>query len=133
MPVAIGLAQGEKRLLKTLPGGYVVLRRMTYGEKMHRSGLMSGMKFRSQKGQKDFEGEIQMANRRVTEYEFATCVVDHNLEKEDGVKLDLRNPSDLNMLDGRIGDEIGQLMNDLNLFEEDEELGNSQTGSEITS
>jgi hypothetical protein len=139
MPVAVGIAQNERFELKSLPasdteeGGFVVVRRMTYGEKMHRQSLMSGVKFRGD-NKKEFEGELQMANRRVTEYEFAVCVIEHNLTDQSERLLNLKSSSDLALLDGQVGEEIGQLLNRVNLFEdEDEELGNSSTGSETTS
>lgn len=135
MPRAMGIAQEEKFDLKSLPGGYVMLRRMTYGEKMERQGRMSGLKVQAQKGSKNFEGEIVLANRRVTEYEFAICVLDHNLfkDEEETQRFDFKNPTDLVLLDGKIGEEIAVYIDRLNQFtEEDEELGNSQTGSDRT-
>lgn len=121
MVLATNQSKPERFDLKTLPGAYVEIRRMSYGEKMERSGLMSGLKVKGSNRSKDFEGELAMANRRVTEYEFATCIVDHNLEKEEGVPFDFKRPADLALLDGKAGEEIGVYMNKVNSFDEEGE------------
>jgi len=69
---------------------------------------------------KDIRGELAMANVKITEFEFQHCVVDHNLEDEDGRKLDLTKASDFNKLDPKVGQEIEELIRDLNDFEEEE-------------
>jgi len=135
MPLAIANQNTEKFDLKTLPGAFIELRRMSYGEKMHRSGLMSGLKVKGSNRSKDFEGELMLANQRVTEYEFAVCIVGHNLEKDDkGTLLDFKNKFDLGMLDGKVGEEIGVLLNKVNLFDEEgeEALGESRTESDLS-
>jgi hypothetical protein len=121
MPVAVGLHQPERFELKSLEGAYVVIRRMNQGEKMARQGKMSGMKVSGSRKSKEFEGELALANQRVTEFEFATCIVDHNLEKAEGEKLNLANPTELALLDGKVGEEIGVYIDKVNQFTGDDE------------
>ncbi len=118
--------EGEKFDLKSCPpDGYVMLRHMTYGEKLHRQ-QMNSMRFSSGKS-KDFAGEMDLGNSKITEFEFAKCVVDHNLENEGGDKLDLKKPRDIHSLHPKIGEEINTHISKMNNFEdeEDSEGGNS--------
>lgn len=118
----------EKFDLKTCPGGYVCLRRMTYGEKLNRQQMSSKMSFTG--GKKDFEGTMDLVNTKVREIEFQKCIVDHNLEDESGRKLDFRNKMDIHSLDPKIGDEIDELISDMNNYDEEDEEGNSGGESE---
>lgn len=68
-------------------------------------------------------GELQMVNAAVQQYEFANCIVEHNLEDESGTALDFKNPSHVAMLDPRIGDEINRHIDKLNQFDDDEDSG----------
>lgn len=110
----------ERHDLKTCPGGYVVLRKLSYGQILERRALMK-LSVTTRKGQKNLEGELAMANRRIQEFEFQKCVVDHNLEDDMERKLNLSDPVVLQTLDPRIGAEIEALISDLNNFEDDDE------------
>ena len=123
MPRAVNIAISERHDLKTLDEAFVVIRRMNQGEKMQRQGKMSGMKVLGRRGSKDFEGELELANQRVTEFEFATCILEHNLEDEDGRPLDFKSPVDLAKLDGKVGEEISTYIDKLNQFTEDDDAG----------
>lgn len=125
MPKATSnISETEKFDLKTCPGGYVELRRLTYGEKLQRRAMVSGLKVSSGKG-KDFSGEMQLVNEQATVFDFQHCIVDHNLDRDDeGNKLNLHNITDIRSLDPRIGEEIDDLLGKLNNFDEDEEEGN---------
>lgn len=127
MPRATASLDPEDKVeLKTCPGGFVVLRRLTYGQKLARSEhvgkLTVEMKTKRKGGT---TGVMDMMQRASTLYDFKMCIVDHNLEDENGIKLDLTNPQAIDSLDPRIGEEISSLIDDLNNFEEDEEEGNS--------
>lgn len=121
MPVATGSNETERHDLKTAPpDGFVELRRMTYGEFIKRREMLSGMRMQG-KG-KDAEAVLQLANEKVTQFEFSRCIVDHNLEDESGRKLNLSKVQDFSQLDTRIGQEIGQLIDEMNqLHAEDDE------------
>lgn len=127
MPKAVANNQDTVRKeLKSLPEGYVVLRRLSYGEKLERREMVSGMKVRGGGKSKDFEGELKMVNERATLFDFQRCIVEHNLEKDDdGTLLDFQKIQDIKLLDPRVGEEIDGLLSELNNFEEDEESENS--------
>lgn len=132
MPKAISNAQDTERFdLKTLAGegddqGFIVARRLTYGEKLQRRAMVSKMKIESERGKKDFQGEMQLVNEQATVFDFQKCIVDHNLEKDDeGNKLNFANISDIRMLDPKVGEEIDTILSKLNNFEdEDDDQGN---------
>jgi hypothetical protein len=118
----------ERFELKTCPGGFVVLRRMSYGQKLTRQGMTSKMKVSASKG-KDFQGELDMMQKQVSYYEFANCIADHNLEDDQDRKLDFRQPSNVDSLEGKIGEEIDTYISKMNNFEESDE-GEDSTASE---
>lgn len=121
----------RKELTTAPPDGYVELRRMTWGEFLQRRQMVMAMTVEGDRKKKNFSGQLDMANAKVTIFEFAHCVVDHNLEDMDGRKLNLAAQQDLMKLDPRIGQEISKYIDEMNNFnEEDEDLGNSQSGSE---
>lgn len=109
--------------LKTCPGGYVKLRRLTYGESLKRKSMMT-VAIEKSSG-KDAQAMVHMANREISYFEFGTCILDHNLEKEDGSLFNFKNSVEIDLLDPRIAEEIELEMNKLNNFEDDAEtLGN---------
>lgn len=110
----------EHKDLKTLPDGYVILRRLSFGQVMERR-MFTKLEIETGGRNKDLKGELAMANRRITEFEFKTCIVDHNLEDEGGRKLDLTKASDFNKLEPKVGQEIEAYISEMNNFEEDEE------------
>ena len=118
------LKTSERFDLKTLPGddkeagGWVELRRLSYGEKVRKDAEAMKMRFKSEDGSSEgVTPEVSMINEHVTLREFALCIVDHNLEDEAGVKLDFNKPDHVRSLDPRIGDEISQLIGSMNDFE----------------
>lgn len=134
MPRAtVNLAATDRVELKSLPkteheeGGFVVLRRLTYGQKIHRQQLATELSMQGDARNKNPEMIMKMTQERVTAFEFANCIVDHNLEDENGKKLDFRSPQSVFMLDPRVGEEIANHIDEMNNFEED--LPNSETGS----
>lgn len=137
MPRAtVNLADTEKVWLKTLPatedeeGGYVVLRRLTYGQKIQRQQMSMEVSMQAQQGRgrnADPEMQMKMTQERVAIFDFANCVVEHNLQDENGALLDFKKPHSVFMLDPRVGEEISVEMDRMNNF--DEALGNSEPGS----
>lgn len=109
----------EKFELKSLPEAFVVARRLTYGEKLERRAMMSGMKVETGRG-KDFAGEMQLMNEQATLYDFQKCIIEHNLEDENGNLLNLNSVQDIRRLDPRVGEEIENLLGEMNNFEVDE-------------
>jgi len=126
MPKAtVDTAKTERFELKTLPAsegeeaGFVLLRRMSYGEFLKRRDMISKM---SMKGEgKNTEAIMEMANEVVTRYEFQTCIVDHNLEDANGSTLDFRSAKTFAQLDPVVGEEIAELIDEYNGFNKDDE------------
>lgn len=116
------IEEKHRKDLKSCPEGYVEARRLTYGEKLQRRAMVSGLRVESnKKGEKsDFAGEMKLITEESTLYDFQKCILDHNLEDESGNKLNLVTKQDIARLDPRIGEEIDQFLSELNNFEDDE-------------
>lgn len=113
----------ERKDLKSLPEGYVVLRRLTYGQLLDRQSDAMQMEMSGQSDKKDSpQAAIRLMGRKTAQLEFATCIVEHNLEDDKGQPLNFSNPKTLDVLDPRVGEEIGKYINEMNRFEE--EVGN---------
>lgn len=133
MPVAVLIHEPEIFELKSLPGGFVKIRRMNYGEKLQRSEMTMSMRM-DMADKKNMGADMKMLSRQVSLWSFAKLIVEHNLEKADGSPLNFKNQFDVESLDGVIGEEIDTYIDKVNNFEEDEEaLGNSNGGSNHTS
>jgi hypothetical protein len=107
--------------LRTCPGGYVVLRRMTYGQWLQRNEralLMQAQRTTNKKGTETVD--MQLQGKAVALYEYSVCMVEHNLEDAEGNLLDFRKPVTLEILDPRVGNEIGTYITEMNDFQEDE-------------
>ena len=148
MPLAVVMLVPEHRDLKTCPGGFVKLRRMSYGEKLQRRGFNSKMEMDMERGSRKAKSVIDIFKEEAELYDFAVCIVEHNLTKlvdkrgvpcepdnpeAHEVPLDFKKPVDIKLLAGQIAEEIGKYIDDLNNFEEDDETGNSKGPSEPTS
>lgn len=111
--------------LKSLEGGFVELRRLDYGQMMRRQEMAADMVMKSDQGSRrarnNTEAIVKMMQTVVTEFEFAHCVVDHNLEDESGNKLNFTMKGTVSLLDPRIGQEISELIDDMNQFQADTE------------
>lgn len=138
MPRATVSTDTVRRDLQSCPEGFVVLRPLSYGQKLSRGDQAMQMVVKNEtgprrRGQKQSaETEIKMLQKAATLLDFRNCVVDHNLTDEFDQKLDLGNATVFESLDPRIGEEIGTLIDELNNFEpasEDApegEVGNSE-------
>lgn len=114
MPVASINPDETTRLdLKTLPEGFVVLRRLSYGDWLTRQEMAITVEL----GNKGGGGEVKMANRVVTEWEFKQCIVDHNLEMSAGVPMDFNQAGILKSLDPKVGTEIAAEIMSMHDFE----------------
>jgi hypothetical protein len=123
MPVAVVKAETERFDLKSLPEGYIVVRVMTYGEKIQRTGMTGAMKLLKD-NKSDYVGELSMATENITLWDFANLITEHNLQDTDGRTLNFKDPRDVRNLGPKIGEEIGTYIDQLNNFEADEDLGN---------
>ena len=124
MPNATANLEETERLeLKSLPEGYVVLRRMTYGQIVQRRAL-SKMSMAMEKGSRSLAAEMAMSSKEITLFEFAHCIVEHNLEDAEGRTLNLSSEKDFAKLDPRVGQEIEfkiAKMNDTDIDDEEEQ------------
>jgi len=128
VPRATVLKSTERYSLKTvLPdeldseGGWVDLRRLSFREKLEKDAEAMKMRFdmnsSNGKSTDNINAEIAMINVHATSLEFVRCIVDHNLTDENGVKLNLRDPMQIGLLDPRVGAEIQELIATMNDFE----------------
>lgn len=117
--------------LKSLEGGEVTLRRMTYGQKLSRQQNAVKTTVEQQKGSRSSKMNLDMLQHAATIFDFRACIVDHNLEDEAGQKLNLTNPVHIDRLDPRVGEEIAKYIDQMNNFEDDMEESDFSSGSEL--
>lgn len=132
MPRAtVDLAATERYELKSAPpDGFVVLRRLSYGDKLRRQDLYMEMQMRIDSKSSSADMNIQAAAEKVAQFEFARCVIDHNLEDENGRKLDFKSPADVIRLDPRVGEEINGYLVDMNNFDQGSDAADFNSESE---
>jgi hypothetical protein len=129
MPIAVVLDTKKRYDLKTLPDGYVVIRRMNFGESLKRKDMMASvaMEISGKKGKTQDETtkmHMDILAEKTTLWEFAELILEHNLTDEHNKPLDFRQPAHVKRIVGQIGDEISLYINELNSFEEDAEVKN---------
>lgn len=109
--------------LKSLPGGWITVRRFDHGERIDRLAkvLVMGM---SDNGE---EGATATINHRAARlHDFAKAIVDHNLADSKGVKYDFKKPDAVFAIDAEIGDEIDDLIGRHQEVIPEEDLPNSE-------
>lgn len=125
MPVAVVVnTQSDKIDLKSLPGGYVIVRRMNYGEELTRSAMGTKLIVGGTAG-KDMSGELDIQTDKIAIWDFAHLVVEHNLTDANDRPLNFKSEADVRMLSGAIGKEIGELIDSFNSAETSDEVKNS--------
>ena len=129
MPIAVITDDiSDKISLKTLPpDGYVVVRRMSYGESLARESKPTRLLIESSdgKGKTTPQAEVDIQTEALALWDFANLVVEHNCEDRDGRPLNFKNISDVKKLAGPVGREIGKIIDDFNDVEETDEVKNS--------
>lgn len=120
MPVAVVVEDTKRFELRSLPEGFVIVRQMTYGERLQRQNLSSKMKVSADK-KSEYAGEFEMAIEKLGLWDFQNLVVDHNLEDQHGNKLNFKNIADIKRLSSKVGEEIGKYIDELNSFEDVDE------------
>lgn len=116
--------------LKTCPGGWVDLRTLTFHEMNTRQDIATRMyqeqttgKKQTKRDEETVRGYFEIMNVAVTEYEFRNCIVEHNLEDENGELIDFTMPMQAWRLDPKIGQEIDRVIDDMNNLDADDDLG----------
>lgn len=129
MPNAVvDVSQTHRIDLKTLPGAFVELRRLSYGQKLERQSMAVQSSIKGEG--KNAEMNMAMMQQEVSAFEFRHCIADHNLTDENDVKLDFRQKKNVFRLDPRVGEEIGNHIDEMNNFDEGDEAENSDSGSD---
>ncbi len=119
----------ERFELKSLPAsgdeeaGWIELRKLSYGQILHRRDMATKMAIEGigdSKGRgDDIKVTTDLIQKIVTEFEYKNCIVDHNLEDANGKKLNFSNPANVQDLDPKVGQEIGNLIDDMNQWDTD--------------
>jgi hypothetical protein len=118
MPKATVSQETVRKELKSLTGGFVELRKLPFGLLLERRDNASKMSM-SGRGGEDSKVDIALMQRWSRQFEFQHCIVDHNLEDENGNKLDFNNDMSIYALDPKIGQEIERYLDELNGEEEE--------------
>jgi hypothetical protein len=127
MPTVARTGQSVRCRLETAPpDGFVLLRKLSYGETLERQDMAmtpeanADQNGGSNRGQRR-RGETPQTTvrfrtsvQRVQEYEFSKCIVEHNLTDENGKIYDFSKPEDVDALDTQVGTEIAGLIDKLN-------------------
>jgi hypothetical protein len=130
MPVGTVSQDIVHKDLRTLPpDGFVDLRKLPYGGILRRRDMSSKMSMEQRVGRRkgqpqDDSQSVQMElMQEVTRvYEFANCIVDHNITDPNDRKLDFSKINDIKSLDPKVGQEIESYIDELNReLDEDEE------------
>ncbi len=136
MPNATVSTEAVRKDLKSLPGGFVMLQALPFGKMLERREKASKMSMDQEQGKK--KGGTQRVNfdlmqRWARTFEFANCIVDHNLEDANGQKLNFSLAGTLDILDPKVGAEIEAYIDELNQEEDDEDLEPFLTASTSSS
>ncbi len=126
MPKAVVQTEAITYNLKSLPGGWVQLRPLTFGQLLKRREMASRMSAVSQGAKQPDKYLMEVILHQTNLFDFKHCVVDHNLFEDDDdlVKFNFADPKAFEKLDPRVGSEIELEISKLNEPETEEELEN---------
>lgn len=124
MPIATRKTEIVHHDLKTCEGGFIELRQLSYDEMLERrDGATQILMERGVKNDPNAQMAIKIANKWSNHYTFPRCIVNHNLDDENGNKLDFSRPDAVfKTLDPKVGAEIERLIDDLNQEADDEDF-----------
>jgi hypothetical protein len=132
MPKATTSTKPQRFELSSCPGGFVELKRMTHGQRLHRQDISMNIMATQDQRSRTAEMNIAPTQTRVAQYEFQVCIVSHNLEKDDeGTLFNFDSPADFAALDPRIGEEISSYIETLHDWQAS--LPNSESRSIVPS
>lgn len=135
MPKATVNADGTRVELKSCPGGFVLLRQLAFGDMLKRRDLAARymQEFSGVKDANVSRIQIDILNEASRKFDFSHCILDHNLEDDNGNKLDFSNAMVLDILDPKIAAEIEREMDKINLEDFDPENFTSPAGVQSAS
>lgn len=123
MPKGTSNTETKRFELESVEGGYVVLRKLSYGERLKVRGLSARMHAqRAAMEQARAEGEdvgdfeMTIDAEAVEFYRFKKAIVEHNID--DGkTQLNFKNRAHFVALDDAVGQEIEKYIDDMNPIE----------------
>jgi hypothetical protein len=118
MPKAVATQQTKRFELKTLPEGFVELRKLNYGEVLKRREMSQQMDFAEAEDGRP-KGTFVMDMDGVAIFEFNRSIVSHNLTDENDQPLNFTDPQHVMWLDSAVAQEIETLITQLNQFDAD--------------
>jgi hypothetical protein len=114
MPRATVSTAPQRFELKTCPGGWVKMRRMSYGELLTSQDMAFQVQMKaSENNSEEADVGVSITRAAISAFQINTCVVDHNLEDENERKLSFSKDADVTSLDPNIGQELTKLIDDL--------------------
>jgi hypothetical protein len=101
---------------------------MSFGELLASQGMSFQVQMKASQSSGDPDVGVNITQATVMEYQFKTCIAEHNLENETGQLLNFQNsPKDVHTLDPRIGGEIANIIEKMHNWSE--QFPNSETPS----
>lgn len=134
MPRATTSVETIRHDLKSAPpDGFVELKPMDYGTFLKRRDMAMKMGVSGAGAGKVEKIDLDILQEEVTRFEFKSTIVGHNLEDENGVKLNLSTPQDFKRLDPKIGQEISDLIDEMSQWEGSKRSrSGDQTGDNVS-
>lgn len=120
MPKATVSQETVKKELKSCEGGFVTLKKLPFGLLLERRDNASKLSMHGG----DDKVDIALMQRWSRQFEFGHCIIDHNLEDDNGAKLDFNNEMSIYALDPKIGQEIERYLDELNQEDTPEDQAN---------
>ena len=132
MPKATVSMEATRYDLKSLPGGFVMLKQLSFGQMLKRRDRAA--RYMQEQAQGNNVGRIQIdiLNEVSRQFDFANCITDHNLEDDQGNKLDFSNTATLEVLDPRIAAEIETQIDSMNQEDFNQETFTSPSEKPLT-
>jgi hypothetical protein len=110
--------------LKSLPGAWVELRQMSYGDVLVRQDMVMDMKIQmADRKSRASTMELTPANVQTTAFDFQKCVVRHNIRNPKTKRaFQFSNPADWRgVLNPKAGKEIDKKIREINGFDNEED------------
>jgi len=136
MPRIALQAEPTRFSLKSLPpDGYVVIKPLSFGQALERRQLATKLSVEQQaqrrkqsgagddsKPRKPDKMDIAIMQRASREYEFAYCIIEHNIEGPDGTPLNFKDRAAIDRLPKDLGEEIEKYLDEVNGEDNEEDL-----------
>lgn len=128
MPKATVSTESHHVELVRLPGGYVDVRQLSHGQRLHRQDIAAKLSFAQRTANKIRNGmgaselneddsgrtEVELMQLHARQYEYTRMIVSHNLEEDDGTLFNFNDITAFDRLAPQIGEEIDEILDDMN-------------------